>query len=353
MEKAAGDSTKQLPVYKEYPDGFKWVELKLPEKLTEEQAKQVKSIERLPQEAFDKNGDLDVPPFSRYVAIGADGKPIKNSYTDSVAAGKTPEEAWLAGRLAEEGNQMGHCAGGYCEGVASGESRIFSLRDPKGKSHVTIEATPPIKGEDLSKIEADIQQIKGKQNRAPSKEYLPYVQDFVKGGKWGEVGDLGNTGLAHDRATGRYLTPEEAKAEGHPVAGGQVLRIRRPREEGKISQEMVVGLSMLGLGGLAGSFIGDDPLRNGVLGALAGAAVGFTTAGRARLKDAVEKADFLGGRVSTRLGNYSPALKIAVRDVDRRTMQVAASPHLRVPALSAGISTSFSGSFSVPAYLLR
>jgi len=45
----------------------------------------------------------------------------------------------------------------------------------------------------------DILQIKGKQNRAPNPEYLPYVQDFVKSGKWGEVGDLGNTGLTDVR----------------------------------------------------------------------------------------------------------------------------------------------------------
>ena len=40
-----------------------------------------------------------------------------------------------------------------------------------------------------------ITQIKGKQNRAPSEEYLPYIQDFVKGGQWSDVGDFRNTGL--------------------------------------------------------------------------------------------------------------------------------------------------------------
>src|SRR3990167_3425334 len=42
MEKASAASTKDLPVHKAYPDGFKWVELKLPEKLTPEQGKQVR-----------------------------------------------------------------------------------------------------------------------------------------------------------------------------------------------------------------------------------------------------------------------------------------------------------------------
>jgi hypothetical protein len=110
---------------------------------------------------------------------------------------------------------MGHCVGGYCADVASGQTRILSLRDAKGRSHVTVEIAPnteptyqfdgtksvPVKAPD------NILQIKGKQNRAPNAEYLPYVQDLVKGGKWGEVGDLGNTGLR--RFNNDYLTAEE------------------------------------------------------------------------------------------------------------------------------------------------
>jgi hypothetical protein len=42
-----------------------------------------------------------------------------------------------------------------------------------------------------------ITQIKGKGNRAPNEEYLPYIQDFVKGGQWSDVDqrDFRNTGL--------------------------------------------------------------------------------------------------------------------------------------------------------------
>lgn len=55
-----------------------------------------------------------------------------------------------------------------------------------------------------------ILQIKGKQNRAPNPEYLPYVQDFVKSGKWEEVGDLRNTGLLR-APDGKYYTRREAQ----------------------------------------------------------------------------------------------------------------------------------------------
>ena len=244
MERSAQASMKDLPVHKEYPDGMRWVELKKPDALTEGQRSGVRETTR---QELDRQPGLDAIK-DNYVALDSAGKPIVSSYSGNAAGGKTPEEAYLAGRLAEEGNQMGHCVGGYCETVASGESRIFSLRDAKGKSHVTVEVNPPsrdyieqqarryintpegqqrwdsfrnqgkdsvqfwdeIKAETEAKLLSQITQIKGKQNRAPVAEYLPYVQDFVKGGKWGEVGDLQNTGLV--RTPQGYMTAEEAKA---------------------------------------------------------------------------------------------------------------------------------------------
>ena len=213
MEKAAAASMKDMPVYKDYGDGYKWVELKKPEKLSEEQTKGVQSSFKVRESGHGVDSD------AAYVAVDAKGKPIENSYTGRQVTGRTPEEAHLAGQLAQEGNQMGHCVGGYCEGVASGESRIFSLRDAKGRSHVTVEVAPnekfPVVGSGGDpNLPPNILQIKGKQNRAPSAEYLPYVQDFVRSGKWGEVGDLGNTGLRAAKRKGsdkiEYLTPEEA-----------------------------------------------------------------------------------------------------------------------------------------------
>lgn len=273
MEKVTQAMTAELPVYKEYPDKFKWVELTAPKKLTPEQAKGVRA---LPGKEWRKSpgGDDEMFPSQggthKYEALDSSGKPIRNSYTEELAGGSTPEEAWLAGRLAEEGNQLGHCVGGYCDDVMSGASTIYSLRDAKGRSHVTVEATPPAglsgdmlisrgrmdlwdaykkrndygpgsiganrgkvddgygKGDDLHSFvkNADpafyeelmstpsIQQIKGKQNKAPNKEYLPYVQDFVKSGKWGEVGDMGNTGLFEFRGKGGTLYPQAALDEG-------------------------------------------------------------------------------------------------------------------------------------------
>lgn len=147
----------------------------------------------------------------------------------------------LKDALKYEGDTMGHCVGGYCDDVASGKSLIYSLRDAKGQPHVTVEARPSdwyeqMKNRSLedSKLfnaqfkaklaesgldpkgrgpeatnlgnavyaelfgsapEPSIIQIKGKANRKPNDEYLPFVQDFVRSGKWSDVGDLQNSGL--------------------------------------------------------------------------------------------------------------------------------------------------------------
>lgn len=200
----------------------------------------------------------------------------------------------LRDALRYEGDTMGHCVGGYCDDVASGRSRIYSLRDAKGQPHVTVEVRPnkrqaeydaevkrrferaindgslmytdlldmapkdsrqklldealahgdwalaDLKGNRAADVEQDvfdyllehgvgrstatkkllpsltegldqppasIVQIKGKQNRAPNPEYLPFVQDFVKSGKWSDVGDLQNSGLL--KHSSGYLTKEE------------------------------------------------------------------------------------------------------------------------------------------------
>ena len=187
-------------MHKEYPEGYSWYELKMPE--------------------------------SRDT--------VKGHQTSGEAAYKQLQEA-----LKYEGEQMGHCVGGYCPDVAEGRSRIYSLRDKKGQPHVTIEVKPQKQSDvdsiewinenaargaleageinnlndwkdasqevkdwylDLAKKSFDaefkpnllppsITQIKGKSNLAPKEKYLPFVQDFVMSGNWSDVRDLENAGL--------------------------------------------------------------------------------------------------------------------------------------------------------------
>jgi len=202
-------------LHKEYadaatnPKGLRWVELKKG---------------NLPEGWVEKNDPLGTPNI--YDQTG--------QHFTQAGTYKDPSFAALKDALKYEGDTMGHCVGGYCDDVASGKSRIFSLRDAKGQPHVTIEtkfgAGPEWAGEKNKEIirlaeergiqkymapgnealwaEAErnlaergieqpkyIQQIKGKANKKPNDEYLPFVQDFVKSGKWSDVGDLQNSGL--------------------------------------------------------------------------------------------------------------------------------------------------------------
>jgi hypothetical protein len=197
MVKASAQSIEGMPVPKQYDDGFKWVELK--------------------------------------------------HETD-------PKKT--ASALKSEGQMMGHCVGSYCPQVESGRTKIYSLRSPDGKSHVTIEVnknnhlndwleankeeiekdpllkqmsyydadekypgmyseeeveqayiadiTKMLKAKGAPVYEApnswiDIVQVKGKQNKRPDDKYQKYVSDFIKNNPTGheitDIRELNNTNL--------------------------------------------------------------------------------------------------------------------------------------------------------------
>ena len=174
-------------VYKEYPEGYKWVQLDKPGQFSLESDVMGHSVRGYePPE-----GHIDWSDISG-----------NSGYAD-----------------------YGH--GGW-EAIKSGQAKVYSLRDSKGMSHATIEVKAPQvyteddigtlfpsgvlnamkkngdagvneyvaqKLKELNLAPPRITQIKGKQNAAPNEEYLPYVQDFVKSGKFSEVGDFANTGL--------------------------------------------------------------------------------------------------------------------------------------------------------------
>lgn len=227
-----------VQLFKEYPEnnpgGLRWVELRQPELPDDYAPPGLREYRTMDGQ-------------TRYALEEPDGGEITGKTREDVLRGYYPPElqAHLQDALRYEGDTMGHCVGGYCDDVASGRSRIFSLRDARGEPHVTIETAPKSMvysdlraavGDDeadrlinaaydadrggksalAAAIEAaglqpkaqDIVQIKGKQNRAPNPEYLPFVQDFVKSGQWGDVGDLQNTGL-RQLPDKRYITGDQ------------------------------------------------------------------------------------------------------------------------------------------------
>lgn len=261
--------TEGMPLYKEYPEGYKWIELAQPKDLPagysvvkDDMTGSFKVVDASGKESVTRPandmGHINVP-FN---------KTEDEAIAEALKYDKRLEEA-----LKYEGEAMGHCVGGYCPDVQSGRSKIYSLRDAKGEPHVTVESSPephPIgtsrRGDDfpefsgfeygskytsagpykpnteqlqqihdraqnlwstkgtgkasdidqfyqqasneiLGPMPERIVQIKGKGNAKPKDDYLPFVQDFVKSGKWSDVGDFKNTGLI--REGDQIMTPAE------------------------------------------------------------------------------------------------------------------------------------------------
>jgi hypothetical protein len=134
--------------------------------------------------------------------------------------------------LKYEGETMGHCVGGYCPDVEEGRSRIYSLRDAKGEPHVTVEVGPGSRIFDTGTPEGrpgpeKIVQIKGKANRAPKDEYLPFVQDFVRSGRWSDVKDIQNTGMRSARdvfSEGELNMLRQAGQDVPPALSGEDIQ---------------------------------------------------------------------------------------------------------------------------------
>jgi len=220
-----------LPVHKEYPEGYKWIELNKPGSFASESDAMGHSVRGYE------------PPVGH------------------------PD--WVEGS-----GKMGHSGYGHggWEGIKSGKAKVYSLVDAKGEPHVTIETktkgvlddndfgqndTRIVEGrgefgergyktsdnqffesyadavdhekmiqtptaEEL-KQPSSITQIKGKSNAAPKEEYLPYVQDFVKSGNWSDVGDPQNAGLRRYGDVFNVNEQRAIKASGQPVPNHEYL----------------------------------------------------------------------------------------------------------------------------------
>jgi len=242
MREAAIKQQEGFPVYKEYPEGYRWIELTTPKNMKLPEGYSVKPDPITNR----KTGVVDT---NSYRLVDKEGKAVGWGKTEEEAISSGLGEQVLKDALKYEGDTMGHCVGGYCPDVLEGRSRIFSLRDAKGEPHVTIETSPqvdyeqaarlmgvddPTKG-DIARLVAEgrlpstekIVQIKGKQNARPISKYDPFTQDFVKSGQWSEVRDLQNTGLR------RRDTPEGVKYMNDAEYSDDLLReLGMPPEEG-------------------------------------------------------------------------------------------------------------------------
>jgi hypothetical protein len=277
MAETALKATEGMPVHKDYGNGFRWLELTMPEVKEEEVPKHM-SIE---QTQGQNEWAIRDNNTNRYVTTGLQSPEHAAQHMKHIVGEKK-----LADALRYEGDTMGHCVGGYCPDVVEGRSRIFSLRDAKNEPHVTIEVEPDprigfregegpvgtredfnLRGQYAHDVKSErvpdtmtfaewwrakngipeperghrITQIKGKSNAKPKKSYIPYVQDFVKSGNWSEIGDFRNTELRDVQKTPklhgwlkekgipheRYMTEQEyGKHESDFLADQPQLKAR-------------------------------------------------------------------------------------------------------------------------------
>ena len=218
--------------------GLRWVELKAP---------QIKSVEEL--------SPAQREWFDEYVQGGV--SPERALKEASKRGQRALEDA-----LKYEGETMGHCVGGYCPDVESGRSRIYSLRDAKGEPHVTVEVGPGSRIFDTGTPEGrpgpeKIVQIKGKANRAPKDEYLPFVQDFVRSGQWSSVGDMQNTGLFRKSDFIDEFTPEQldAAGKGEYLTMGEIKNLREGKSWKPIDTDPELDIDPNALGMKAGGAV--------------------------------------------------------------------------------------------------
>ena len=145
--------------------------------------------------------------------------------------GWTVQELKTSKQLAAEGEAMGHCVGGenYVSAVGGGKQQIFSLRDPEGVSHITLQVA---EGRNVKTV----LQAKGRGNNIPKKSGICQRLRALVGQQGWEAGtsDL------------RYCFPEREE-DGHrglrhnPAKGARALpALRNPL--GIVDQVLTVGM---------------------------------------------------------------------------------------------------------------
>jgi hypothetical protein len=234
MQEAQAKKLEDMTVHKEYPEGMRWVQLDKPSQFASESQAMGHSVRGYepPKNHPDwtpesgEEGSLNYG-LGGWEAIKS-GKAKVYSLVDSkgnphttVEVGKGNHPIGTSGRGNDFPHELtyGDYDNNYLEIPKEKQKEIYELGkklhfenpDAYAENRLLSGNKTPEPFDSFQKA-ADmllgerpgfIKQIKGKSNRAPNDQYLPFVQDFVKSGNWSDVGDLQYTGLRHsDEAFG-------------------------------------------------------------------------------------------------------------------------------------------------------
>lgn len=180
MAAAKKAAREGIPVHKEYPEGYKW--MAAPDTAVDERA-----LKYIQDVGCEGGWCTQGPDLAKryggggnqlYVLHGPKGEVVTQIMV------KPPRDAYPVS--GEAFAMLPQETKDHYRAITA-DWRKRNPDDPdvwKALAEAGIEPSPP-----------SIVEIKGKQNKAPNPEYLPFVQDFVRSGKWSDIGDLHNTGL--------------------------------------------------------------------------------------------------------------------------------------------------------------
>ena len=235
MEKARKAAREGIPVHKEYPEGYQWTSA--PDTAADEKALQyIKDVGC--EGGWCTQGESAAKQYGGgnnrlYVLHDSQGKAVTQI---SVETAENFHPIGTSGRGYGFPTELRY--GEYSDVpkiTKETEKQIYELGkklyDQKGGDAMDSfqEAANMLIGKLPAK--SNIKEIKGLRNEAPREEHLPYVQDFVRSGKWSDVQDLHHTGLVRKsdyideftsdqldstgtwrRRAGEYITTKEIDA---------------------------------------------------------------------------------------------------------------------------------------------
>ena len=238
MNSARATAREGLPVYKDYPEGYKWIQLTRPGDFAAESQAMGHSVKGYEPpfghpDWVEGSGDKGSSSYGLggweaiksgkakvYSLVDAKGEPHA---TIEVDKGRHPLGTTGRGNNFPDELRYGEYDNSYAEIPKEKQQEIYELgkklyyENPNAYAENRIlsgDKTPDImdsfqKAADmlLGERPGSVRQIKGKGNARPIEKYDPYTQDFVKSGGWSDVRDLQNTGLFN--VDNKYFTEPE------------------------------------------------------------------------------------------------------------------------------------------------
>lgn len=224
-EKAKVLADKNLETYIQFPDGWRWVRLNKPGQFAAESDIMGHSVRGYEPNMMAAQKEYDTWQWEETLRINKTG--------ENKLLNKIPTfNQWLKVHRPEmlEAGEGGHPNYGYggWKAIKDDTARIYSLRDPSGKSAVTVElgktADPFDLDEGATSEELldyaksgkfEVSQIKGRFNAAPPASTHPKTQDLLR--NLNEEGLLDTTQVDDYRNAGLAVASDDIEGVGIPV----------------------------------------------------------------------------------------------------------------------------------------